>query len=215
MTISPKLTQDQKRRVFEVDDDGNIKINENGAAGNDPTTGGHDPNTGNMADKTVNKLPIGQAVGVKETPKPTEEINQAKNEDTANQKTEGDCEPPVDVSKRVTRSAVRRGRPRRRGVSMDPPLPNEQDDVMQVLLNIQERMANAQIEREKFNNDTLSSIDNKFQTVKDSVCASVSSIQSDMKNHGDMLTFLHSKHSDHDIQVSDAEVRLDELENEL
>ena len=67
MTVSPKVTQDLKNRVVEVDEDGNIKLNgESVVAGKDPSNPGHDPSKGNMADQNINKPPIGQALGVKE-----------------------------------------------------------------------------------------------------------------------------------------------------
>ena len=67
MTVSPKVTQDLKKRIVEVDEDGNIKLNgESVVAGKDPSNPGHDPSKGNMADQNINKPPIRQALGVKE-----------------------------------------------------------------------------------------------------------------------------------------------------
>ena len=223
MRISPKLTQDLKKRVFEIDGDGNTKVNpENDTAGNDPATGGHDPNVSNMAAQSVNKPAIGQAVGIKDV-QPTEIQTQGHQpNETVSRLIDPDLgeskepkEPAIDISKRITRSAVRRGRPRRRGLSLNPPVQTQSDDMMQVLLNIQDRMEKAQIEREKFNNDTLTSIDIKFQDVKDSLSASVVNIKSDIKDQADILKVLNVKSSDHDIRISDVEVRLEELENEI
>ena len=219
MTVSPKRIQDLKKRVVEVDEDGSIKkTDENNETGNDPPTSGHDPDKSKMAIQNKNKPPIGQAVGVQapdKPPKPSQADANNSNEGAVNKPDVGEEGAAADISKRVTRSAVRRGRPRRRGLSMDPPLSREPDDVMQVLLNIQEKMSNAQIEREHFKNATITSIDDKFQDIKHSFHSSVQNIQSDLKTHADFLKSLDVTGNRQDIRVSDIEVRIDELENDL
>ena len=216
MSVSPKLIQDLKKRVVEIDEYGKIKSpNKSSDTGNDIRPQGHDPDK--MADH-VNKPPIGQALGIKDVQKAGAKISQAETEGASNIQINaasvGELGAAVDVSKRITRSAVRRGRPRRRGLSMDPPL-SEPDDMMIVLLNLQEKMSNAQIEREQFNNATINSIDTKFQDVKNSFDASVQNIKFELSQQNDMLKLVNTKNESCEVRVSDAEVRLNELAGDM
>ena len=215
--VSPKLVQDLKKRVVEIDLLSTLNANED--TRNDHGGSGQQGHQNKMADQSNNKADmtgkpavapiLSGATETKPAKKPTTD-----DQDNANKPTE----PIVKPDQRITRSAVRRGRPRRlRALSVDPPANREdtEEGLMSMLKDIQTNMSNSSLQNVRFEHNVISSLDTKLGELKHQYDASVGKLQTDMDGHGASICHMQSKLQGLDIKFIDTETRMCDLEDDI
>ena len=198
---NPKLVQDLKKRVVEAEKSVGSTVRGEGS---------------NMADQNKN---LDNTVNATVVSAPPIENKTAEGEPQhINPANTARAKGLPDTSQRVTRSAVRRGRPRhQRGLSVDPPSEKQDsdDDMMQMLQSINSSMANSQIQQARFENNIMASLDTKLSEIKNVYDSNVNTLRADLKSHGKELKILHVKFNDLDVKTVDLEVRIDEMDDEI
>ena len=214
---SPKLVQDTKKRVVEANKGENA--GDIDAAGNDPDGSGQTKEVNNMADLNKNTGKAASATAVS--------ANDIKSTASAIPVNDQQGEASIDTPKttgipesgqRVTRSAVRRGRPRRsRGLSVDSPAERlaTEDNMMEMLQTINSTMANSELQRARFENNIMVSLDTKLSEIKNLCDSKVDALQTDLKSHDDQIKSLHVKFNDLDVKTIDLEVRVNEIDDDI
>ena len=210
IVTSPKITQDIKKRVIEVQDDVVKSVPD--AAGSDPVRSADPVNSGNMA--AVNNNIVEPATKRTVPSNPVKPLDLKSLSLNANKK----VETLPDLGQRITHSAVRRGRPRRsRALSVDPPIEEMDTDssMMQMLHAIKTNMSTSQINQARFENNMISSLDSKLGEFKSLLDSNVSKLQSDVDKHDLLIEKIQQKCDSLDVKTLDYDVKVDELEDEI
>ena len=187
---SPKLVQDTKKRVVEADKSG--KKQADGAARNDPSGSGHSSQGGNMVAKNINNDKSANATAVSAGPSKDIKTSDAKPNTNGDAPASRPTLPELgDIGQRVTRSALRRGRPRRnRALSVDPPEKlAAENDMMEMLQSINTSMANSELQLAKFENDVILSLNAKLSEIKNTYDSNVVELQTGLIGHEDHIKF--------------------------
>ena len=214
---SPKLVQDTKKRVVEADN--TVKPDASGHAGNDPVRSGQPGQGINMADQNKNISETPSVAAVSADPIQNIAASVASNEPEGNIPLPmSDVDNGNGKNQRITRSALRRGRPRRsRAVSVDP-LDERIDaeiNVMEMLKSINTSMASSEIQRTRFENNIISSLDTKLGEIKSAFSSNVDMLQTNITKHEDQISLLNSNFSDLDVKTTDLEMRMCEIDDEI
>ena len=214
---SPKLIQDVKKRVVVIEDECETKAKK--PTGYDPKRSGDSGQQTNMAAQNENNTETAKTKAISSNPEGTVNAPLPANEVDGNNNVPQPANDPVsDISQRVTRSAVRRGRPRRlRGLSVDPPIDriSTEDGMMKMLQNIQTNMSNNSLHIAKFESNLISSIDSKFCEIKNLYDSNIVKLQSEVGENSERIGSMQIKLNELDVKAIDMDSRFAELDDEI
>ena len=187
-TTSPIPAQEPKKLIIEAESENKVG---DGQAGSGVKGQGRATKTDNMA---INAQKSIDSSGNTEGNKPT---------NNAARPTRGAKRDPE-----VGQTLPKRGRPRKRALSMEPAENIGKQDLCSLLLDIKHTNST-------LGEDLAKTIDHKMDEVKTELCTDIKSMKTDITAHKNMLVNIEREQETQKIHVTDIENRIVELEDEL
>ena len=186
---SPVPMQDPKKLIIEAESE---SIPETGHAGNEPKGQGHTAKTTNMA-----------TTGPKQGENDEANVEKAGTS-TNNRPSRGVRRDPIPIQPTTNK----RGRPRKRALSMEPVDNIGKQDLYSLLLDIKQTNST-------LGNDLAKTIDHKMNEVKNELCIDLKDMKLEICKNTSNIANLESVQSQHQNMVTDLELKIVDLEDEL
>ena len=203
---SPQEVQDPKKRLT-IDND----INEGGEQVSKqqvPATlqgQGRVTNTNMATSAEVNKQP-------ETTTKPSEAI--VRQGDTIGDE---NSNPPEEVTNIQVpdrgRATARRGRPRKRAISLEPVV--DKTDLMTAILSLRGDIGNVSQNQETLKGEMIKSLDNKIDELKLNLCKDVTETKTRVETNATHIDKLHTSQERLQIKVSDLDNKQDDISKDV
>ena len=185
---SPTPIQDPKKLIIENTSETNV---ENVQAGNDPGGQRRSTTTSNMAVDEAKSADQREVEGGSKLMAPAVRPSRGARRD------------PIAVE-----SVPKRGRPRKRAVSMEPAENMGKQDLYTLLLDIKQSNVN-------LGDDLIKTIDHKMDEVKKELCGDIKEVKNNIANNSVRITALEHEQNQQKCYVTDLERKIVDFEDEL